>query len=132
MNDEKGHEAGDWLLQQVAKRIVQCLRVSDTAARLGGDEFVALLPDIKVLQDATSIAEKIRLCLEKPFEWKEGQLLEISSSIGVSVYPDHADNPQELLRFGDEAMYHAKKGGRNAVHVFKAANGGCSEFCVNG
>ncbi len=132
VNDEKGHEAGDWLLQQVAKRIVQCLRVSDTAARLGGDEFVALLPDIKVLQDATSIAEKIRLCLEKPFEWKEGQLLEISSSIGVSVYPDHADNPQELLRFGDEAMYHAKKGGRNAVHVFKAANGGCSEFCVNG
>ena len=122
VNDEKGHEAGDWLLQQVAKRIVQCLRVSDTAARLGGDEFVVLLPDTKVIEDAISIAEKIRLRLEKPFEYKEDQLLEISSSIGVSVYPDHADNPQDLLRFGDEAMYRAKKAGRNAVHVFEAAN----------
>ncbi|BCK87874.1 hypothetical protein MIZ01_1671 [Sideroxyarcus emersonii] len=122
VNDEMGHEAGDWLLQKVAERMMQCLRASDTAARIGGDEFVVLLPDASKQQDATSVADKIRVIMEQPFVRQDGNSINISSSIGVVMYPDHADNPRDLLRYGDEAMYLAKKGGRNAVHVFETSD----------
>lgn len=118
VNDLQGHEAGDWLLQQVAQRMKSVLRESDTAARVGGDEFVILLPDAGNVKDAVSVAEKIRLKMEEPFIMDNGVKLEISSSIGVVMYPDQADNPRDLLRYGDEAMYRAKKKGRNAVEVF--------------
>lgn len=120
INDELGHQTGDWLLQRVAERMRECLRVSDTAARIGGDEFVVLLPDARSVQDAVQVAEKLRFVLSQPFPWHGGHPIRISYSIGVANYPGHADNAQELLRFSDEAMYHAKKGGRNAVHVFSA------------
>lgn len=122
VNDALGHEAGDWLLQQVAERMQQGLRTSDTAARIGGDEFVVLLPDADGVEDATTAAERIRAALEKPFARPDGKVLEISSSIGVVLFPDHAESPRDLLRFSDEAMYRAKKGGRNAVHVFSPAD----------
>ncbi|NNM82107.1 MAG: diguanylate cyclase [Burkholderiales bacterium] len=133
INDELGHEAGDFLLQMAAERMLDCLRSSDTVARLGGDEFVVLLPDIKSIRDASNAAEKIRLSLEKPFAWKDGRVMEISSSIGVAIFPDHADNPQDLLRYGDDAMYRAKKAGRNVVHVFQTADAliGSDEFSGN-
>ncbi|WP_082344547.1 diguanylate cyclase [Pseudomonas sp. P1.8] len=118
VNDQHGHEAGDWLLAQVASRMGSVLRESDTASRIGGDEFVILLPDARNAEDAVVVAEKIRLVLEQPFVMDNGVTLSISSSIGVVMYPDQADNVRDLLRFGDEAMYRAKKGGRNAVEVF--------------
>jgi len=121
VNDGMGHEAGDWLLERVAERMRQCLREADTAARIGGDEFVVLLPDAHSVQDAVHVAEKIREALGQPFAWRETATIHISCSIGVAMYPRHADNARDLLRFGDEAMYRAKKGGRNAVHVFSAA-----------
>ncbi len=119
VNDRYGHEAGDWLLVQVAERMRTVLRESDTAARVGGDEFVVLLPDTLSAQDAVVVAEKIRQQLEQPFVMDSGIELDISSSIGVAMYPDQADNPRDLLHFGDEAMYKAKKHGRNAVEVFE-------------
>lgn len=122
VNDALGHEAGDWLLQQVAERLQHCLRTSDTAARIGGDEFVVLLPDAGGVEDAAAAAERIRAALERPFARPDGRVLEISSSIGVVIYPDHAESSRDLLRFSDEAMYRAKKGGRNAVHVFSPAD----------
>ncbi|MBA5606200.1 diguanylate cyclase [Duganella sp. FT3S] len=115
VNDRYGHEAGDWLLKQVAKRVKACLRASDTPSRLGGDEFVVLLPDVLGAQDAVSVAEKIRASLEQPFRMDDGKLLDISSSIGVALYPEHADDARKLLMCGDLAMYKAKQGGRNAV-----------------
>ncbi|HJV01736.1 MAG TPA: diguanylate cyclase [Burkholderiaceae bacterium] len=115
VNDRHGHQAGDWLLKEVAKRAKACLRASDTPSRLGGDEFVVLLPDVLNVDDAISVAEKIRASLELPFRMDNGQLLDISSSIGVALYPDHADDARKLLMCGDEAMYKAKQGGRNAV-----------------
>ncbi|WP_082411381.1 diguanylate cyclase domain-containing protein [Methylogaea oryzae] len=121
VNDMRGHATGDWLLQRVAERMQNCLRESDTAARIGGDEFVVLLPDAETAQSALAVAEKIRATLEEPFVTPDGAALHISSSIGIAIYPDHADTPRDLLRFGDEAMYRAKKGGRNAVEVFAAA-----------
>jgi diguanylate cyclase (GGDEF)-like protein len=118
VNDQHGHEAGDWLLAQVASRMRSVLRESDTASRIGGDEFVILLPDAGNAEDAVVVAEKIRLILEQPFVMDNGVTLFISSSIGVVIYPDLADNLRDLLRYGDEAMYRAKRGGRNAVEVF--------------
>jgi len=120
VNDERGHDAGDWLLKQVANRMRTALRESDTAARVGGDEFVVLLPDSGKLDDAVNVAQKIREQMERPFAMEDGTALEISCSIGVAMYPDQADEARDLLRFGDEAMYLAKKQGRNAVVVFGA------------
>lgn len=117
INDELGHEVGDWLLQAVAQRVLDCLRASDTAARLGGDEFVVLLPDLQQTEAAMLVAEKIRRALDQEFVTEQGLVLNISSSIGVALYPDHGETEKELLRLGDEAMYQAKKSGRNAVHL---------------
>ena len=119
INDELGHEVGDWLLQAVAQRIQSCVRESDTAARMGGDEFVVLLPDLQIVDSALIVAEKVRNRLEQDFVTPKGAVLQISSSIGVAIYPDHGDSEETLMRFGDEAMYKAKKGGRNAVQVWQ-------------
>lgn len=115
INDELGHEVGDWLLQSAAQRIQSCVRASDTAARIGGDEFVVLLPDLQTSDDALAVAEKIRSVLAQEFVTNQGIALSISSSIGVALYPDHGETDADLLRRGDEAMYQAKRGGRNAV-----------------
>jgi diguanylate cyclase (GGDEF)-like protein/hemerythrin-like metal-binding protein len=117
INDELGHEVGDWLLQAVAQRIQGCLRASDTAARMGGDEFVVLLPDLPGSDAALGVAEKIRQALAQEFVTERGIVLGISSSIGVALYPDHGTTEKDLLRLGDEAMYQAKKSGRNAVYL---------------
>lgn len=118
VNDDHGHKMGDWLLTQVAARMNQVLRESDTAARVGGDEFVVVLPDSSTMSAAVSVAQKIRVQIDAPFEHASGVVLSISCSIGVAMYPDQADNPRDLLHFGDEAMYQAKKDGRNAVVAF--------------
>ena len=117
INDTHGHAVGDWLLQIVAKRILDCLRASDTAARIGGDEFVVLLPEMQTSANALAVAEKIRSALEQPFLTPDGMTLNISSSIGVALYPEHGQTAQDLLRLGDQAMYRAKKAGRNAVEM---------------
>ena len=117
INDECGHDVGDWLLQAVAQRMTESVRESDTVARLGGDEFVVLLPTIATPQDACSVAEKIRCALNRPFMTPAGVMLTISCSIGVALYPEHGDKERDLLRAADEAMYRAKKGGRNAIEL---------------
>lgn len=118
VNDQRGHEAGDWLLRKVAQRMRKVLRESDTAARIGGDEFIIVLPDIENLDNARLVAEKIRQQMEKPFFMDEGTELNISCSIGVVSFPDQADNLHDLLRFGDEAMYQVKHQGRNGIMLF--------------
>ena len=118
VNDTLGHHIGDLLLKEVAKRILECLRESDSAARLGGDEFVVLLPFIEAGSDAVSVAEKIRHALNQPFELA-GHTLNISSSIGVAVYPEHGSDEKSLLKNADQAMYDAKKMGRNNVMLFE-------------
>ena len=117
INDELGHTMGDWVLQAVAQRILGCLRESDTAARIGGDEFVVLLPDLQSADDAVRVAEKIRNAIEQEFVAPHGAVLNITSSIGVALYPEHGETEKDLMRLGDEAMYHAKRGGRNAIHL---------------
>jgi diguanylate cyclase (GGDEF)-like protein len=115
INDTQGHETGDWLLKAVAQRLSECLREYDTAARLGGDEFVVLLPSLTHSEDAAQIAERIRATLALPFFTNDKKQLEISASLGVSIFPDHAESARDLLQASDEAMYLAKKSGRNQV-----------------
>ena len=118
VNDTYGHSVGDQLLKEVAQRIENCLRDSDTAARWGGDEFVVLLPTIEAEQDASKVAEKIRQALYLPFELA-GHSLEISSSIGIAVFPQHGKDEKLLVKNADIAMYHAKSSGRNNVKVYQ-------------
>jgi diguanylate cyclase (GGDEF)-like protein/hemerythrin-like metal-binding protein/PAS domain S-box-containing protein len=122
INDEMGHEMGDWLLQAAAQRMLECLRAYDTAARFGGDEFVILLPDIAKAEESLYVAERIRSALSEPFETGDGRRLQISSSIGIALFPDHADDERELLRVGDEAMYRAKNEGRDRIELIAPEN----------
>jgi len=119
INDNYGHEAGDQLLKEAAHRMQGCVRESDTVARIGGDEFVVLLASLKRDQDAHDVGEKIRHSLNLPFKIT-GNTLNISSSIGVAIYPAHGDNEKELVKNADLAMYYAKENGRNNVTVYHA------------
>jgi diguanylate cyclase (GGDEF)-like protein len=118
VNDTYGHGVGDLLLKEVALRIQDCLRESDTAARIGGDEFVILLPAIETQQDASKVGEKILHALNQPFALA-GHTLNISGSIGVAVYPEHGKDEKLLVKSADIAMYHAKKNGRNNVKMYE-------------
>ena len=119
VNDTYGHGVGDLLLKEVALRIQECLRESDTAARIGGDEFVILLPAIETQQHAGKVGEKILHALNRPFALA-GHTLQISGSIGVAVYPEHGREEKLLVRSADIAMYHAKKNGRNNVKIYQS------------
>lgn len=114
VNDIAGHAVGDLLLQQAAMRIKQAIRSSDTVARFGGDEFVILLEDIDNLSTAQSVAEKVRLALNLPFELANGQFY-VYPSIGISVFPAQGTDEKQLLQEADRAMYHAKNSGGNQV-----------------
>lgn len=117
VNDEYGHTVGDILLQQVARRMTDCLREADMVARIGGDEFVILLHRIEQDNDALLTAEKIRQQLGVVFEI-EGHILHISCSIGVALYPEHGETITDLTRHADLAMYQAKQAGRDNVKLF--------------
>ncbi len=114
VNDEYGHAIGDLLLKQVAKRLQDCMRESDTVARLGGDEFVALLAETTGQQSIKIAAAKILHALTQPFE-VAGHRLEIAASLGAAVYPEHGEDPNALLKSADLAMYDAKNSGRSAI-----------------
>ncbi|HLP96972.1 MAG TPA: EAL domain-containing protein [Sideroxyarcus sp.] len=125
LNDTKGHEYGDRMLVEVAKRLQGCVRETDTTARFGGDEFVVLLEGLSATQaeavaQAGSIAEKIRDALAQPYEL--GNTLHRSSpSIGVVLFKGDAVSTDELLKQADLAMYQAKEGGRNMVRFFETS-----------
>ena len=111
INDTYGHAMGNLLLKAVAQRLSRCLRNSDTVARFGGDEFVVLLPAIPHVQDVTRVAEKILDTLSQGFAL-EGESILITTSIGISLYPAHGDDPETLLKQADLAMYQAKQAGK--------------------
>ena len=114
INDVNGHTAGDAVLVEVAKRMKQCLRESDTIARIGGDEFTVLLPDVDTEENVLKVAEKIRTALIAPVA-VDGSSLNTSASIGVAIYPSHGQNASDLMNNADAAMYAAKTKGRNAI-----------------
>lgn len=110
VNDNYGHDTGDMLLREVAARLRQCVRESDTVSRLGGDEFAVLLNDLRLPEDATAVATKIRHALHQPYA-PGGLRLHIAASIGIAFHPSHGDSREQLIRCADDAMYRAKRQG---------------------
>jgi diguanylate cyclase (GGDEF)-like protein len=107
INDAFGHTAGDGLLQQLATRLASCIRASDTACRYGGDEFVVLLSEIEGQESAVAAAEKIHTQLAQPY-FVDGTAIEVTTSIGMAVYPVDGHECDELIQVSDLAMYRNK------------------------
>jgi diguanylate cyclase (GGDEF)-like protein len=112
INDNYGHDVGDELLKQFAQKLQGCLRYEDTIARWGGDEFTILLPQIDSKNDITRIVQRIGHCLQKPFQINQDKI-QVNSSIGIAIYPQHGQEIEILLKKADIALYWAKEGGRN-------------------
>ena len=117
VNDSLGHSQGDELLRAVAARLIACVREGDTVARLGGDEFVVVLADMADAADIVPVAQKILRALSRPVELGQ-QVLSVSTSLGVAVYPRDGDSAGALLQYADTAMYRAKEQGGNAMAFF--------------
>lgn len=117
INDTLGHKVGDQLLIEISRRLEMCIRSCDTVARLGGDEFVILLEDIKNINDATYVAERIQQELALPINLS-GQEVFAGTSIGIALSQTGYTRPESLLRDADTAMYHAKSLGRTRYQVF--------------
>lgn len=112
INDAIGHDAGDRLLQEVSQRLTSCVRDTDTVCRHGGDEFIVLLPDIQSRDAIPTIAAKILQVLHYSFVI-ESHPLSVTASIGISLYPEHGQSLLDLMSSADQAMYEAKRQGKN-------------------
>jgi diguanylate cyclase (GGDEF)-like protein/PAS domain S-box-containing protein len=117
VNDEFGHEAGDRVLAEVARRFAASLRPADTVARYGGDEFVVLCQDLWSAPDAVATAERLCRCLDDPIALPEGVTAKVGVSIGVTLALDGVRYGEKLIREADTAMYRAKQGGRGGVAI---------------
>ena len=120
INDSLGHSIGDKLLQSIAKRLVDCVRGSDTVSRQGGDEFVVLLSEVEQPEDAAITARRMLQAVAQPHSIDQHDL-HVTTSIGVSVYPDDGLNAETLIKNADTAMYQAKENGRQSYQFFKPA-----------
>lgn len=116
INDTLGHGVGDRLLKNVGQRLLSCVREQDTVSRQGGDEFVILLSDAGML-GAELVAQKILQSILQPYSI-EAHDLRISASIGIAIFPDHAQDSENLIKYADVAMYQAKESGRNCFMTF--------------
>ncbi|VEE61770.1 Cyclic di-GMP phosphodiesterase Gmr [Shewanella putrefaciens] len=117
INDSMGHHIGDLLLKAVAHRLQSAVREGDTVARLGGDEFTIILEGVAKTKAATLISEKVLKAFQAPF-LLDDKSLTISTSIGISLYPNDAEDVDSLIKFADTAMYHAKALGRNNFQFY--------------
>ncbi len=120
VNDSLGHPVGDRLLQSVAERLVACVRPSDTVSRQGGDEFVVLLSEAEQWEDSAIVATRLLRAVSEPHTVDDHEL-HITTSIGVSVYPEDGEDAETLIKHADTAMYQAKENGRQSYQFFKPA-----------
>jgi diguanylate cyclase (GGDEF)-like protein/PAS domain S-box-containing protein len=118
VNDSMGHPIGDKLLQSVAKRLLSCVRGPDTVSRQGGDEFVVLLRELQTPEDAATTATRLLNAVADVHSIGQHEI-RVTTSIGMSIYPNDARDAQDLIRKADIAMYHAKKNGRHIYQFFK-------------
>jgi diguanylate cyclase (GGDEF)-like protein/PAS domain S-box-containing protein len=119
INDSLGHVVGDRLLQCVARRLLACVRGSDTVSRQGGDEFVMILSEVAHARDASVTADKVLLALREPFRVDQHEL-HVTGSIGIVTYPDDGADAEALIKNADFAMYHAKDNGRDRYQFFRS------------
>ncbi|MCW8944522.1 MAG: PAS domain S-box protein [Sedimenticola sp.] len=120
VNDTLGHEVGDQVIEEAARRVRWSIREEDTVGRLGGDEFIVLLSSLQEKESAGVVAEKILAAFRTVFKLGEREIL-LTTSVGISIYPDDGEDPKLLLRNADTAMYHSKAVGRNAYHFYTDA-----------
>ena len=116
VNDSRGHDIGDRVLAEAAHRMRGVIRSGDTDARLGGDEFAVILPFLDKTESAVALAQRFIAVLEAPF-LIDGHVSVIGASIGVALFPEHGDTIDDLLRNADDALYEAKRSGRNTYRV---------------
>jgi diguanylate cyclase (GGDEF)-like protein len=112
VNDTLGHDIGDALLREAARRIIACVRKSDTVARMGGDEFTVIISNVRTPASVERVAKKIVASLSNQFEL-DGKICSVSSSIGIAFYPDNGETAAQLIKVADDAMYSAKYSGKN-------------------
>jgi len=117
VNDSFGHHVGDQLLRDIAERARSCVREIDTVCRVGGDEFVVVLPELRDPQDAGAVARKIHGALAQPYRI-DVHSMNVTPTLGISVYPQHGTDAETLIRNADAAMYHAKESGKNAFRFY--------------
>ena len=117
INDTLGHAIGDILLQQVSSRLTESVRTSDTIGRLGGDEFAIVLFNISAPGDADVVAQKIMASFNRPFLLDKAEVF-VTTSIGITLYPNDGIDPEALIRNADVAMYRAKEEGRNTYEFY--------------
>ncbi len=127
INDSLGHSIGDQLLRGAAIRLINCSREEDTISRLGGDEFTIIIESMNSEQDAISVANRVIKAMAEPF-YNEGENLYITVSIGIALYPQDGETPEELIKNADIAMYHVKDYGKNSYKFF---NKSMNEKVVN-
>jgi diguanylate cyclase (GGDEF)-like protein/PAS domain S-box-containing protein len=120
VNDTLGHDAGDYVLQQVAQRMLSCVRETDTVARVGGDEFLIIATEINAPENATQIAEKVIHLVSQPVTFKGKQAV-VGTSIGIALFPDHGEDMDQLIKQADEAMYRVKNAGKNGFRFVNTA-----------
>ncbi len=124
VNDTYGHQAGDDLLVEVARRLPQCLRMNDTVARMGGDEFAILLPGIEERKVAELVARRLISDIEKSIETRAGQV-NVSASVGFSFYPQDGRTQESIYKAADMAMYRAKTNGKGCYFFYEDLNSEC-------
>ena len=112
VNDTLGHDAGDYLLKEVAQRLLFCTRKTDTVARVGGDEFLIIASELHSSDDAKRIAKKVIRRVSQPVKIN-GRQAAVSASIGIAFYPEHGEDMGQLIKLADEAMYQIKNTGKN-------------------
>ena len=120
VNDTLGHAAGDQLLVEAARRLVSCVRESDTVARLGGDEFALILSEMTTEEEAEMIARRAVELLAEPYYLDAGAVRTVSGCVGIALYPQHGQDSDALLRNADTALYAAKDGGRDTYRLYAA------------
>ncbi len=116
VNDTLGHGVGDDLLKIVAERLVETVRAEDTVARLGGDEFILALWHVSGIDYAASVASRAIEAVSQPYDI-QGTIVNITTSAGVSIFPDHGKDAETLMKSADQALYKAKAAGRNTYRI---------------
>lgn len=118
INDSMGHSVGDELLVEITRRLKKSLRQDDIAIRMGGDEFLVIVDGLATADDAGVLCRKLLAVVSEPIPTSVGQTVQTTASIGIALFPEHADSADELIRAADTAMYAAKESGRNRHAVF--------------